>query len=205
MMGLGCSGFAAAVGLVGGGDLLEVVYVVDEAAFDLVHAGVDIAGDGDVDEEHGAVTAALEEVSAVGAGEDLLRRAGASDDDVGAAACSWSFSNGITPVVTEEFRNSAAIFSARDSVRFETRMLPAPCWMRWRAANSDILPAPTRRMVLPWREPKILRARSTATEAMETELEPIWVSLRTFLATVKVRWRRDSRWVETAPTSRAMV
>ena len=60
-------------------------------------------------------------------------------------------------------------------------------------------------MVFPCSEPKIFLARSTATEAMETELEPIWVSLRIFLATVKVRWRRDSRWVETAPTSRAMV
>ena len=64
-------GFAAAVGEVGGGDLLEVVDVVDEAAFDLVHAGVDVAGDGDVDEEHGAVAAALEEVLAVGAAEDF--------------------------------------------------------------------------------------------------------------------------------------
>ena len=50
-----------------GGDLLEVVDVVDEAAFDLVHARVDVAGDGDVDEEHGAVAAALQEVLAVGA------------------------------------------------------------------------------------------------------------------------------------------
>jgi len=77
-------GFAAAVGEIGGGDLLEVVDVVDEAAFDLVHARVDVAGDGDVDEEHGAVAAALEEVLAVGAAEDLLRSAGAGDDDVGA-------------------------------------------------------------------------------------------------------------------------
>ena len=57
--GFGGGGFAAAIGEVGGGDLLEVVDVVDEAAFDLVHAGVDVAGDGDVDEEHGAVAAAV--------------------------------------------------------------------------------------------------------------------------------------------------
>ena len=56
--GLGGCGFAAAIGEVGGGDLLEVVDVVDEAAFDFVHARVDVAGDGDVDEEHGAVAAA---------------------------------------------------------------------------------------------------------------------------------------------------
>ena len=40
---------AAAVGEVRGGDLLEVVDVVDEAAFDLVHFGVDVTRDGDVD------------------------------------------------------------------------------------------------------------------------------------------------------------
>ena len=77
-------GFAAAVGEVGGGDLLEVVDVVDEAAFDLVHAGIDVAGDGDVDEEHGAVAAAVQEVLAVGAAEDFLRGTGGGDDDVGA-------------------------------------------------------------------------------------------------------------------------
>ena len=49
---------SVAVGEVGCGDLLEVVDVVDEAAFDLVHARINVAGDGDVDEEHGAVAAA---------------------------------------------------------------------------------------------------------------------------------------------------
>ena len=82
--GLGLFGLAAAVGEVGLGDLMEVVDVVDEAAFDLVHAGVDVAGDGDVDEEHRAVATALEHVLAVGAAEDLLRGAGGADDDVGA-------------------------------------------------------------------------------------------------------------------------
>ncbi len=82
--GFGGGGFAAAVGEVGGGYLLEVVDVVDEAAFDFVHAGVDVAGDGDVDEEHGAVAAALEEVLSVGAAEELLRGSGGGDDDVGA-------------------------------------------------------------------------------------------------------------------------
>ncbi len=80
---LGGLGFAAAVGEVGGGDLLEVVDVVDEAAFDLVHAGIDVAGDGDIDEEHGTVAAALQELLAVGSAEDLLGSSGAGDDDVG--------------------------------------------------------------------------------------------------------------------------
>ena len=67
----------------------------------------------------------------------------------------------------------------------------APCWMRWRAASSDIFLRRRAGRSCLASEPKILRARSTATEAMETELEPIWVSVRTFLATVKARWRRD--------------
>lgn len=85
---LGGGGFAAAIGKVGLGYLLEVVDVVDEAAFNLVHAGVDVAGDGDVDEEHGAVAAAFKELLAVGAGEDLLGGPGAGDDDVGTVGLS---------------------------------------------------------------------------------------------------------------------
>ena len=76
--------FPAAVGEVGLGDLLEIVDVVDEAAFYLVHAGDDVAGNGDVDEEHRAVAAALEKVLAVGAVEEFLGGTGAGDDYVGA-------------------------------------------------------------------------------------------------------------------------
>ncbi len=121
--GLGGCGLAAAVGEVGGGDLLEVVDVVDEAAFDLVHARVDVAGDGDVDEEHGAVAAALEEVLAVGAAEDLLRGAGGGDDDVGAVGLLVELVEGDDAGGDGgRARKSAAIFSARASVRLETRM-----------------------------------------------------------------------------------
>src|ERR1019366_5418544 len=74
---------------------------------------------------------------------------------------------------------------ARSKVRLVTIMAPAPCWTRWRAASSLIFRAPTRKTVRPVSEPKILRAKSTATEAMETELEPISVSVRTFLAAAK--------------------
>ncbi len=62
---------------------------------------------------------------------------------------------------------------ARSCVRLLTRIAPAPCCTRCRAASSLILPAPTRKTVRPCSEPKILRASSTATEAMETEFEPI--------------------------------
>ena len=50
--------FPAARGVVGGSDLLEVVEIVDEAALELVDAGVYVAGDGDIDEEDGAAAAA---------------------------------------------------------------------------------------------------------------------------------------------------
>jgi len=76
-------GFAAAVGEVGGGNLLQVVDVVDEATFHLVHERIDVAGDGDIDEKHRAIAAALHEALAVGAVEDSLLRAGGCDDDVG--------------------------------------------------------------------------------------------------------------------------
>ena len=55
----------------------------------------------------------------------------------------------MTSVWTAGLAKSAAIFSARDWVRLATRMEEAPCSMRWRAASSDILPAPTRRTVFP--------------------------------------------------------
>ena len=46
--------------------------------------GSNVAGDGDVDEEHGVVAAALHKALAVGAEEDGLRGAGGGEDDVGA-------------------------------------------------------------------------------------------------------------------------
>ncbi len=69
-------------GDVRGGHGLQVVDVVDEDAFHLVHRRIDIAGDGDIDEEHGAVAAAMHELLAVFAAEDGVRRAGGADDDV---------------------------------------------------------------------------------------------------------------------------
>jgi hypothetical protein len=65
--------------------------------------------------------------------------------------------------------------------------------------------------VLPASEPKILRASSAATEAIETDELPMRVSVRTRLATEKARCRSGSS-VELkasvdlmAPTSRATV
>ena len=137
------SGLAAAVGEVRGGDLLQVVDVVDEAAFDLVHLRVDVAGDGDVDEEHGAVAAAREELLAVGAGEDVAVGAGRGDDDVGAAGLRVELLErddfggagdgvrGLLAICTEICSAMWPAMSAAFSwVRLATRMEVAPCWMR---------------------------------------------------------------------------
>jgi len=58
--------------------------------------------------------------------------------------------------------NSEAIASALAVVRFAIRMRPTPCRSRWRAASSDISPAPISRIVFPWSPPKIFFASSTA-------------------------------------------
>ena len=80
--GLGVSGLAAALGEVRGGDGLQVVDVVDEDAVELVDGGIDVAGHGNVNEEHGPITAAVHELLAVLAAEDGMGRTGRADDDV---------------------------------------------------------------------------------------------------------------------------
>ena len=64
-------GLAAALNAVLLRDLLEIVDVVDEAAFEVVDGGIDVARDGDVDEEDRAVPAAMNKRAAVVRGEDL--------------------------------------------------------------------------------------------------------------------------------------
>ncbi len=78
--------FLAAVGNVAGDGLLQVVDVVGEDAVELAHFRGNIARHGDVDEEHGPVLAAGEKLFAVFAAEDGMRRAGRSNNDVGAIA-----------------------------------------------------------------------------------------------------------------------
>ena len=80
---LGGGGFFSAGGEVAGGYLLEVVDGVDEGAFDAVDGGVDVARDGDVDEEDGAAAALAEDGLCFGDGEEVRARTGAGDDDVG--------------------------------------------------------------------------------------------------------------------------
>ena len=55
----------------------------------------------------------------------------------------------------------------------------------------------------PCSDPKILRARSTATDAIETEFEPMPVSERAFLAAANALCSRCSSWPETVPAARA--
>jgi len=80
--------------------------------------------------------------------------------------------------------------------------LPHPAEQMPRA-SSLILPAPTRKTVRPWSDPKILRASSTATEAMETDLSR-------FRSRSELSWRRQRRsatsvssWPPTVPEARA--
>src|SRR5271165_6361054 len=63
--------------------LLQVVDVVNEDTVQLVHLRIDIARDGDIDEEHGPVLAAAQELLAVLLAEDGVRRARGTDDNVG--------------------------------------------------------------------------------------------------------------------------
>ena len=163
-------------------------------------------GGGDVDEEHRALAAALEKVLAVGAVEELLGSAGGGDDDVGTVGLlvellegnNGGGDRGMEELGGEFFGPDLGAVGDEDaggSVLDE--MAGGKLGHLLSSDEQDTLQVATCA--------KILRDRSTATEAMETELEPIWVSLRTFLATVKVRWRRDSSVDLTAPTSRAML
>ena len=61
---------------------LEVVDIVKVDVVQAVDVGVDVAGDGDVDEEHGPVLARLEHAADVTGTDDGIRRTGGRDDDV---------------------------------------------------------------------------------------------------------------------------
>ena len=63
--------------------VLQVVDVVEVGVAHAVDLGVEVARHGDVDEEHGAVPAALEGALDDLPGDDVVRRRGGADDDVG--------------------------------------------------------------------------------------------------------------------------
>ncbi len=56
--------------------LLQIVDVVNEDAVQLVHLRIDVAWDRNVDEEHGAIAAAGQELLTMFLAEDGMRRAG---------------------------------------------------------------------------------------------------------------------------------
>src|SRR5215472_6986067 len=72
--GFGTLGLYAAVGDVAGDRLLQVIDVVGKDAVELRHVSRDVTRDSDIDEEHGAVLAASEELFAVFPPEDGVRR-----------------------------------------------------------------------------------------------------------------------------------
>ena len=175
-------GFLAAVGNMRGDGLLQVVNVIDEDAVELVHGRVDVARYGDIDKEHGPVLATAQEQLAMFAAEDRVRRAGGGDHDVGAVT-------GVVQIFEMDGLSFELVRQADGAfvgaIGHEDR--GAPCASRWRAASSLIFPAPTRKTCLPCRLPKIFLARSTATDATETDDDPTAVSVRTRLATAKAR------------------
>src|SRR5579862_7639506 len=59
---LGPIGFLLAVSDVRADGLLEIVDIVDKDTVELVHLGIDVAGNGNIDEEHRPVAAAGEEL-----------------------------------------------------------------------------------------------------------------------------------------------
>src|SRR6516225_2788138 len=79
----GVAGLRLAFGYVRGGHLLQVVDIVNEDTFDLVHRRIDVTGHSDVDEEHWPVAAAMHELLSVLGSEDVMRSAGRADDNVG--------------------------------------------------------------------------------------------------------------------------
>ena len=79
-------GFLLAPGYVGRDRLLQVVDVIHKDAVEPVHLGIDVAWNGNINEEHRAVTAAAEKEFAVFAAKDGDRRSGRGDYDVGLLA-----------------------------------------------------------------------------------------------------------------------
>src|SRR5208282_3097022 len=78
--------FLPAVGYVRSNRLLQVVDVIDENAIEFVHLRIDIAGNGNIDEEHGLVLAPRHEFFAMFAPEDEVGRSGRGNNDIGALA-----------------------------------------------------------------------------------------------------------------------
>src|SRR5208283_231222 len=78
--------FLLAIGDVRTDRLLQIVDVINKNAIDLIHRRIDVAGNGNVDKEHGLVLAQRHELFAVLGTEDEVGRASTGNHDVGAIA-----------------------------------------------------------------------------------------------------------------------
>src|SRR5580698_4987362 len=65
------------------GNGLKVIYVVEKDALYLVHFRVDVARYGNVDEEHGTISALVQELLRMLTSENIFLRSSRCDDDVG--------------------------------------------------------------------------------------------------------------------------
>src|SRR5438270_13274501 len=79
---LSTGSFLLSIGSVRDNHGLQVINVIDEDAVELGHRGIDVAGYGDIDEEHWLVFALLQEHLAVLTAEDVVRCAGGGNNDV---------------------------------------------------------------------------------------------------------------------------
>ncbi len=75
--------FGGAFVAIAGGDVLEVIDVVEVDVVEFADGGFDIAGDGQVDDDSGAIAAGFEEGFEMGDGEEGDGGAGGGEDDVG--------------------------------------------------------------------------------------------------------------------------
>src|ERR1700688_1682026 len=66
--------------------LLQIIYVINKKPVDFVHLRIDVAGDGNIDEEHGLVLARRHQLFAMYAAENKVRRARRSNHNVSAVA-----------------------------------------------------------------------------------------------------------------------
>ena len=99
--------------------------------------------------------------------------------------------------------NCIAKLWAFSKVRLAMMMRPMPCWDKCRAASSMVSPAPISKAVCSLSLSKICCASCTAAKATDTGLEPMAVSVRTFLAAVKVCWNSLPSCLPKVPASQA--
>src|SRR6185437_11211646 len=74
--------FSSTVAYVGFDNLLQIIDVVRENTVHLSHFRIDVARNGDINEEHGPILAAMHEELAMFSTEDRVRSAGRGNHDI---------------------------------------------------------------------------------------------------------------------------